>query len=81
MTNPLKDLIQADLMSQAARTILLSRIPSLLTVCARGTYEVGNDNVIKPQLLRAYSELLHRVTGAYGITCLNPRTVCRWRRY
>ena len=64
MTNPLGDLIQVESLSHAARAILLTRIAHLLTVSARGTYEVGTENVLKPQLLRAYNELLHRVTGA-----------------
>jgi hypothetical protein len=33
-------------------------------VSARGNYEVGTENIIKQQLLRAYNELLHRITGA-----------------
>lgn len=32
--------------------------------CARSTYEVGTDRVLQPELLRAYNELLHCVTGA-----------------
>ena len=64
MTNPLGDLIQVESLSHAARAILLTRIAHLLMVNARGTYEVGTENVLKPQLLRAYNELLHRVTGA-----------------
>jgi hypothetical protein len=42
----------------------LVRIADLTTVCARDTYEVGTDGVLKPQLLRAYNELLHRIIGA-----------------
>lgn len=64
MTNPLHDLIQVGSLSQTGRTLLLTRIAHLLTVSARGTYEVGTENIVKPQLLRAYNELLHRVTGA-----------------
>jgi hypothetical protein len=44
--------------------MLLARIAHALTVCARDTYEVGTDNVLSPQKLRAYNELLHRVTGS-----------------
>lgn len=51
-------------MSRAARTSLLSRIAHLLTVSARGTYEAGTENVLKPHLLRAYNAVLHRVTAA-----------------
>jgi hypothetical protein len=63
-TNPLRDLIQVESLSNAARVIFLARVAHLLTVSARGTYEVGTENILKPQLLRAYNELLHRVTGA-----------------
>jgi len=51
-------------LSQSARTALLARIAYALTICARGTYEVGTENVLEPQILRSYNELLHRVTGA-----------------
>lgn len=30
----------------------------------RRTYEVGTDNMLKPQVLRSYNELLHCVAGA-----------------
>ncbi len=51
-------------LSDDARTALLARIAHTLTVCARDTYEVGTENVLEPQTLRAYNELLHRVTGS-----------------
>lgn len=64
MATPYSELLQVELLSHSARIVLLTRIAHLLTVSARGTYEVGTENVIKPQLLRAYNELLHRVTAA-----------------
>jgi len=64
MTDPLCNLIHGESLSHAARTILPTRIAHLLTVSARGTYEVGTENIRKPQLLRGYNELLHRVTAA-----------------
>jgi hypothetical protein len=51
-------------LSREAEIVLLARIAAELTVCARDTYEAGTDNVVDPQSLRAYNELLHRVTGA-----------------
>ena len=51
-------------MSDAARTEFLARLAHALTVCARDTYEVGTDNVLEPQVLRAYNELMHRVTAS-----------------
>jgi hypothetical protein len=46
------------------RTVILARIAHGLTVCARETYEAGTENVLEPQVLRSYNELLHRVTAA-----------------
>ena len=41
------------------KTALLARIAHTLTICARDTYEIGTENVLNPQTLRAYNELLH----------------------
>jgi hypothetical protein len=51
-------------LSRSARMVLLARIAHALTVCARSTYEVGTDSVSEPKVLRAYNELLHRVTAS-----------------
>jgi hypothetical protein len=51
-------------LSPEVKTVLLAQIAADLTVCARDTYEVGTEVVLDPQALRAYNELLHRVTGA-----------------
>jgi hypothetical protein len=51
-------------LSNHAKTVLLARLAYTLTICARDTYEVGTDRVVQPELLRAYNELLHRVTAA-----------------
>jgi hypothetical protein len=51
-------------LSDSARTALLARIAFELTLSARHTYEAGTENVLDPQGLRAYNELLHRVTSA-----------------
>src|ERR1700732_4891763 len=51
-------------LSHVARTAVLARLAHTLTVCARDTYEVGTENVLEPQVLRSYNELLHRATGA-----------------
>ena len=42
----------------------MATLASALTICARDTYEVGTEGVLQPGVLRAYDELLHRVTGA-----------------
>lgn len=51
-------------LSRAERTAVLARLAHELTICARTTYEVGTENVLEPQVLRSYNELLHRVTAA-----------------
>ena len=56
--------LNVESLSNHARTVLLARLASALTICARDTYEVGTDRVMEPELLRAYNELMHRVTGA-----------------
>ena len=47
-----------------AKTVLLTRLANVLTICARDTYEVGTERVLQPEVLRSYNELLDRVTGA-----------------
>lgn len=44
--------------------LMLVCISHWLTVSARGTYEVGTENVLKPSALRAYNEAQHRITAA-----------------
>jgi gamma-glutamyl phosphate reductase len=51
-------------LSDDEKTALLGRIAHTLTVCARDTYEIGTENVLNPQILRAYNELLHQVIGS-----------------
>src|SRR5215472_9237066 len=46
------------------KAVLLARLANELTICARDTYEVGTERVLQPEVLRAYNELLHRVTVA-----------------
>lgn len=41
----------------------LARLANTLTICARDSYEAGTERVLEPEVLRAYNELLHRVTG------------------
>ena len=51
-------------LSNHEKAILLARLANILTICPRDTYEVGSEVVLQPGVLRAYNELLHRVTGA-----------------
>ena len=56
--------INLESVPDSAETALLTRIAHTLTICARDTYEVGTEHVLDPETLRAYNELLHRVTGS-----------------
>jgi hypothetical protein len=51
-------------LSDSTRVAILAHIAQELTISARDTYEVGTENVLNPHTLRAYNELLHRVTGS-----------------
>ena len=57
--------IKLESVPDSAETALLGRIAHTLTICARDTYEVGTEHVLDPEMLRAYNELLHRVTGSF----------------
>jgi len=50
--------------SNADKTNFLAVLAHELTVSARGTYEVGTDGVLQPEMLRRFNELQHRVTGS-----------------
>jgi len=56
--------LNVESLSNHAKTVLLARLASTLTICARDTYEARTDRAVQPELLRAYNELMHRVTGA-----------------
>jgi hypothetical protein len=56
-------------LSYDAKTALLARIAHTPTICARDTYEIGTENVLNPQSVRAYNELLHPVTGSIVNGC------------
>ena len=56
--------LSVESLSDDAKTTLLARIVHTLTICARDTYEIGTENVLNPQILRTYNELLHQVTGS-----------------
>jgi hypothetical protein len=51
-------------LSDDAKTAYLARVAHTLTICARDTYEFGTEDVLNPQMLRAYNELLHQVIGS-----------------
>lgn len=53
-----------DALSEEETILLLARLAHEWTVAARGTYEVGTENVLNPVALRAYNEVQHRITGS-----------------
>jgi hypothetical protein len=53
-----------DALSEEETILLLARLAHELTVAARGTYEVGTENILDPVALRAYNEVQHRITGS-----------------
>lgn len=57
-------MVDLESLSEDAQTAFLARMAHTLTICALDTYEIGTDNVLNPQILRAYNELLHQVTGS-----------------
>jgi hypothetical protein len=50
--------------SNGQKQQFLARLAHELTVRARSTYEPGTTKVLNPELLRAYNEVQHRVTGS-----------------
>lgn len=48
-------------MSQLEQIAWLSELLFLVTICARGTYEAGTDQVTHPADLRRFNELIHRI--------------------
>lgn len=57
-------MVDLESLSEDAQTAFFDRMAHTLTICALDTYEIGTDNVLNPQILRAYNELLHQVTGS-----------------
>jgi hypothetical protein len=51
-------------LSRTERTAVLARLANEPTICARTTYEAGTENVLEPQVLRSYNDLLRRATAA-----------------
>jgi hypothetical protein len=50
--------------SNSKKANFLAVLAHELTVSARGTYEVGTNRVLKPELLREFNEIEHRVTAS-----------------
>lgn len=48
-------------LSQLEQLAWLSQLVHLISMFARGTYEVGADGVLQPKELRRFNELLHRI--------------------
>lgn len=54
---------------------VLARLAHVLTICARDTYEVRTRQVLEPEVLRAYNELLHRVTAAVALILAGEKSI------
>lgn len=50
-------------MTQLQKIIWLNRILFLVSMYARDTYQVGTIGLDKPEELRRYNELIHRISG------------------
>jgi hypothetical protein len=48
-------------LSQLEQLAWLSQLLHLISMFARGTYEVGADGVLQPKELRRFNELIHRI--------------------
>lgn len=48
-------------MAQLEQLCWLSSLLFLLSMCARDTYEAGTDSVSRPEDLRRFNELIHRI--------------------
>jgi hypothetical protein len=51
-------------LSHTNKLLWLARIAHYITVSARSTYVPGTEDIKEPKVLRAYNELLHRVTSS-----------------
>jgi hypothetical protein len=54
-------------LSRAERTVVLARLAHELTICGRTTYEVGTENVLEPQVLRADPNRLFRTVDSAAV--------------
>jgi hypothetical protein len=57
-------MIDTSTWSQDQKARFLAALAFELTICARGTYDVGKPGVLQPEALRAFNEIQHRVTAA-----------------
>lgn len=47
--------LNVESLSNHAKTVFLTRLANVLTICARDTYEVGTERVLQPEVLRSYN--------------------------
>ena len=57
------ELLHFRTMSQSEKLVWLSQLLHLISMFARDTYEVGTDGVSKPNNLRRFNELIHRIAS------------------
>jgi hypothetical protein len=73
-------LLDTSAWSNADKAHFLAVLAHELTVSARGTYAVGTDGVLEPEVLRGFNEIEHRVTSSCAIICADS-PACHWRSY
>ena len=69
----LRALERYESLNKDQRVLWLSRLLFLVSMFARDTYEVGAESVDKPEELRRFNELLHRISSKQLDVILNKK--------
>ena len=69
----LRALERYESLNKDQRVLWLSHLLFLVSMFARGTYEVGTESVDKPEELRRFNELLHRISSKQLDVILNKK--------
>ena len=69
----LRELERYESLNKDQRVLWLSHLLFLVSMFARGTYEVGTESVDKPEELRRFNELLHRISSKQLDVILNRK--------
>lgn len=71
----LRELDRYELLNKDQRILWLSHLLFLISMFARDTYEVGTESVDKPEALRRFNELLHRISSKQLDVILNKKGI------
>lgn len=69
----LRELERYESLNKDQRVLWLSHLLFLVSMFARDTYEVGTESVDKPETLRRFNELLHRISSKQLDVILNRK--------